>query len=379
MAVSGANNVTAMYDVFISHNRKQKSWVRKFCRALRRGDLRVFFDEDSIGPGESIVRAIEKAIQDSNHVVLVISPSSLTSKWVAMETALAVYGDPDASRRVLIPVILEPVETRSIPLSVRSLNHVDLTDPSTRGGRFKRLLAHLGLHPNRIPPSFAWPEPLLEKEEIELKSLSAASIDDVISWGWDGHRLLDELIRLDYETIEGLTLDHEGQTSQWARVFMDHPDTWRLIVDGQESIVGYWHFAPLFESEFELARQGRLLDSHITADKIRLFELPGQYDMYFVSICIQARFRRTPAVHLLFSSLLRTITGLARQGVFFRDVCANAYTPSGAAICRSFGMEYVRDHVSHGQVYVRKFYPFPEHGIFNDFAALVQLYAEKFR
>lgn len=100
------------------------------------------------------------------------------------------------------------------------------------------------------------------------------------------------------------------------------PETWRLITDGPGSIVGYWHFVPLFEEEFERAKSGLLHDSEVTTDKVRLFELPGEYDMYVTIFCLKPRFRRPLAVTKLFDSFLDMLTLLARQGVFFpRDLC----------------------------------------------------------
>src|SRR4051812_25531646 len=40
------------WDVFVSHNKQQKPWVRQVVDQWRSLGLRVFFDEDSIEPGE---------------------------------------------------------------------------------------------------------------------------------------------------------------------------------------------------------------------------------------------------------------------------------------------------------------------------------------
>ena len=39
------------YDLFLSHNRQQKPWVRELVRFLRSLQFTFFFDEDSIAPG----------------------------------------------------------------------------------------------------------------------------------------------------------------------------------------------------------------------------------------------------------------------------------------------------------------------------------------
>lgn len=268
--------MSIMYDVFLSHNRKQKPWVREFYQLLRDKRLSVFFDEDSIPPGANVVLTIGEALEASRHIVLVLSHSSISSKWVALETSVAIHGDPDAAKRMLIPVLIENVDRSKIPPLIRVRNIADLSDPASRATNLRNLLQHLGARVDGTPKLAEWPQTTATTREPNLPFV--ADIEDITSWGWDGHRLLDELIRLDYETLEGLTVDHEGHTAQWAPVFMDHPETWRLIADAPGSIVGYWHFVPLFDADYELVKQGHLLDSQITTDRVRLFELPGWYN-----------------------------------------------------------------------------------------------------
>jgi hypothetical protein len=339
-----------MFHVFLSHNGRQKPWVRDLVQVLRKGGLTVFFDEDSIRPGEDIVRALESALETSRHVIFVIAPSSLESRWVSLETASAVYDDPDAAQRKLIPVMLERVARRRIPFSIRRLNCVDLSDPGSREMRFMQFLRDLGVPDSAASPVLEWPKP-----DYHSVDLSVARFNDVLDWGWDGKKLLDELIRLDYATLEQLKDIHEGNTDQWAPVFTDHPDTWRLLIESPEKIAGYWHFVPLFDPEYEQAKLGQLLDGQITTDKVRFFEMRGRYNIYFVSASILPNYRAGSAVSLLFDSLFAHITELARNGVFFEQICANAYTPTGESLCKTFRLSFLRDHVDHGKIYIGTF------------------------
>lgn len=152
--------------------------------------------------------------------------------------------------------------------------------------------------------------------DFASSSLSVATIADVLHWGWDGSKLLEALIHLDYETTEHLTHAHEGDPSQWGPVFMNHPETWRLLVSGPRAIVGYWHMAPLFPKEYVMAKAGQLLDSQITVDTMQLFELPGQYDVYFVQVCMLPEFRRPRTVQLLFDTVFEVIELLSHSEVY---------------------------------------------------------------
>jgi hypothetical protein len=187
---------------------------------------------------------------------------------------------------------------------------------------------------------------------------------DVKKWGWNSKKLLDELIKLDYETMSGLTRDMEGSIDQWADVFADSPETWRLLVNGSESIIGYWHFVPLFEENFQKALSGKLLDSEIKADQIKALDFPGDYDIYFVSIALRQGYRNHDDRILLFGSFFEVIHSLAKDGIFIKNIVTNAYTTDGHRTCIRFGMKIITHHMEHGDVFMRTMYPFGENDNF---------------
>ena len=181
--------------------------------------------------------------------------------------------------------------------------------------------------------------------------LTVADAGDVISWGWDGRRLCNKLIDLRYETMEGMTPQGQGDPDQWASIYMDHPDTWRLLVEGPESIVGFWHFVSLYEEAFAMARGGRILSSKITADMVHPLKQPGWYDIYVVSICVKSRLRKTSALNQIAKTFFDVVTKLARKGVLIREVCGNASTRTGLAFNTALGLTYVADHEAHGRIF----------------------------
>ena len=158
---------------------------------------------------------------------------------------------------------------------------------------------------------------------------------------------------------------------------MDHPDTWRLMIAGPEKIVGYWHFVPLFSSEFELAMKGQLTDSQITTDLVRFLELPGWYDIYFVSICALPLYRRTPRMRLLFRSFIDVVSNLAMEGVRIRRICTNAYTPSGEALCKDLAFHQEHRHTAKGTIYSIEFSDLLTHELCNRHSELLELYGVK--
>jgi hypothetical protein len=136
--------------VFVSHNRKDKPWVRRLVTQLRELGLNVFFDEDSIPGGAAIAKGLDDAIESCDYTIVVLSPASVESSWVAREIAIATQLDPDARDRRLIPVMIEPVD-QALLKPFRLLNIIDLTNPHTREAQYHHLLRSLGVTNDSLP------------------------------------------------------------------------------------------------------------------------------------------------------------------------------------------------------------------------------------
>ena len=78
------------FDVFLSHNSKDKPQVRRLAERLRAAGLRVWFDEWIIQPGDDIYLAIEHGLEASRCLVLCLSPAALGS-WGSMRSHCAAW------------------------------------------------------------------------------------------------------------------------------------------------------------------------------------------------------------------------------------------------------------------------------------------------
>src|SRR5262245_58349196 len=127
------------WDVFVSHNRQEKPWVREFVSQLRQLGLRVFFDEDSVSIGGEFHREVTEAIADSRTVVFVISAASTMSPWVADEIDTALhYKAQGRGRTSVLPVFMQNV-VLDHP-GVAKLAAVRLDRGGQRDAAYERLL-----------------------------------------------------------------------------------------------------------------------------------------------------------------------------------------------------------------------------------------------
>jgi nucleoside phosphorylase len=110
------------WDVFVSHSSDDKPTIRPIVEAMRQRGLRVWFDEDSIGWGQSIWRAIDEGIAHSRVMLVCLSSAYLKSEWTQSEIAATQYRDPGNRDRSILPLMLEPCD---IPTLLRPIKYLD--------------------------------------------------------------------------------------------------------------------------------------------------------------------------------------------------------------------------------------------------------------
>ena len=123
------------YDVFLSFASGEEEKVRPIWQKLSLNGLRVFWSDTALKQslGESWSAAIETALERSRHFLLIVSPLSMSSPWVRREyNAFFNYCYQPSVRR-LIPVILGTYSISQLPLFLRDLQAMHLTEGSIEG------------------------------------------------------------------------------------------------------------------------------------------------------------------------------------------------------------------------------------------------------
>jgi tetratricopeptide (TPR) repeat protein len=151
--------MTERFDVFVSHSSVDKPWVHGLVAGLARYGVSVWLDETQIRPGTSIVSALERGMEASNAMILVVSPEAMASGWVREEYDRAITL---AQRRgPEFPIIAAILHQTELPGFLQSRRGVTFLDP----GRYAAGVADLvwgikgtkpaevlALDPNALPP-----------------------------------------------------------------------------------------------------------------------------------------------------------------------------------------------------------------------------------
>jgi formylglycine-generating enzyme required for sulfatase activity len=106
--------------VFISYATKDAKFAHRLANDLQRLGVQVWIAPESIRPGEGWVSAIERGLEESSHMVTVLTPAALESEWVRKETDVAIAQE----RKGRIQVIPLNVELCEVPLLLSSYQMV---------------------------------------------------------------------------------------------------------------------------------------------------------------------------------------------------------------------------------------------------------------
>jgi hypothetical protein len=152
-----------MAQVFISYSRKDLSFVKRLVADLKNVGLDVWHDVSSLGGGSRWRIEIETAIRNSQFVVVVLSPDSITSEWVEREFLFA-----SNLKRKIIPLMCRSCE---MPLNYVDLNYIDLQGKKYTQN-FDKLLRSL----NSVPMPTAMPSTTVKKPFFTIKTLMSPTV-----------------------------------------------------------------------------------------------------------------------------------------------------------------------------------------------------------
>lgn len=124
-----------MPQIFISYSRKDIDFARKLAGDLEKAGYDVWWDLTDLRGGDDWVRVIPAAIESSTFFLVVLSPNSAASDWVAKEYTQALN-----LRKKIIPIQLKP---GPVPFALNTINFVNFANGEYED-RFKELLSALG-------------------------------------------------------------------------------------------------------------------------------------------------------------------------------------------------------------------------------------------
>lgn len=129
------------YNVFISYSHDDRAWVwNELLPWLEGAGLRVCIDDRDFEIGVPSLINIERAVDRSQHTLIVLTPAWIESQWTEFESLLVSTADPAGRRRKLIPLMLKSCR---LPPRIAMLTYADFTQAHDHANQFSRLLGQL--------------------------------------------------------------------------------------------------------------------------------------------------------------------------------------------------------------------------------------------
>lgn len=110
--------------VFISHSSKDKKFVRTLKDGLTENSIETWVDEDEIDFGDSLLNKLESGLNETSHLVIVLSPASVGSEWVQFELKKALLNIHTGLTNKIIPIKYRDCK---IPVELEDVLHADLS------------------------------------------------------------------------------------------------------------------------------------------------------------------------------------------------------------------------------------------------------------
>ena len=132
-----------MSSVFLSHNIKDKPWVRKLAERLTSDGVVVWLDEAELKIGDSLIEKISGGIQEMEYVAAVISKNSVESVWVQKEISLAMSKEISGRKVTVLPLLIERCK---LPAALIDKLYADFTKPENFETEYSKLLHALGVN-----------------------------------------------------------------------------------------------------------------------------------------------------------------------------------------------------------------------------------------
>lgn len=118
-------------DFFISYTACDVAWAQWIAATLEQAGYTVWFQPWDFRPGGDFIQLMHRAVQESDRVIAVLSPSYFGSAFGTAEWATVLAQDPTGEKSLLLPVRVEHCKPRGLLTSRIYIDLTDCADPQT--------------------------------------------------------------------------------------------------------------------------------------------------------------------------------------------------------------------------------------------------------
>jgi hypothetical protein len=140
-------------DFFISYNKADKAWAEWIAWQLEEAGYTTIIQAWDFRPGENFVLEMQKAAEEAEHTLAVLSPDYLKALYTQPEWTAAFAPDPTGKTRTLLPVHVRVCELKGLLSQIIYIDLVSLTETAARDTLLQGISQKERMKPS-TPPAF---------------------------------------------------------------------------------------------------------------------------------------------------------------------------------------------------------------------------------
>jgi acetyl-CoA carboxylase beta subunit len=126
-----------MVKAFISYCHTNKDFANRIAKDLDACNTDIWIDIQGLDIGDSLPDKIEKSIEKSDFLIIILSKDSVKSKWVNKEIEIAYHYQQKNGKLVILPLLIEDCD---IPQQIENIVYADFRDDANYEGQFRKIL-----------------------------------------------------------------------------------------------------------------------------------------------------------------------------------------------------------------------------------------------
>ena len=147
--------------IFLSYSHQDQKYADLLTKHLSEAGHDVWQDKLNLKLGDNLIEKVNQGIKEAQALIVIVSESSLRSKWVMHEFSALALGDLSSESRKIIPVL---IDSTSVPSYLSKYLYIDLTKGLEQGIQSLVLgLSEENEIPQRRTPSESENEQAIEK------------------------------------------------------------------------------------------------------------------------------------------------------------------------------------------------------------------------
>ncbi len=133
-----------MASVYLSYSHRDKDFARRLASDLKKAGIRVWIDESALKIGDNFAEKMREGIKEVDYLAVLISPNSLSSRWVSQEIQLALTQESDSNKLKVLPLMIGDCE---LPAELEGRLYGDFRQPLLYEESLHKLLDAIGAKP----------------------------------------------------------------------------------------------------------------------------------------------------------------------------------------------------------------------------------------